>query len=340
MRKINEENERIKRKYFHYLRTAKRKDKASVVKAAQAIQRFEASIGFASFKTFKIEQVVRFRDKLDTEVNKATGKPLAKSTIASILAANKEFIFWLADKAGYKSRIGHSDAEYFNMDAKGQRIARTARDTPYPSLDMVRHTFDSMPSGTDVERRDKALLACLMITGARDGAIASLRLKHINIIDGYIFQDAREVRTKRSKTITTYFLPVDPTYTDYFIDWVRYLQKEKLFGPDDPVFPPLRIGHMDGEFAVLGFKRDIYSNANAIRKAIKEAFQTAGLPTFTPHAFRKTLVKWASDTYQSVESFKAFSQNIGHSSVVTAASAYMPISIERQGELIKNRKKK
>ncbi|WP_375230381.1 hypothetical protein [Roseobacter sp. S98] len=132
MRKINEENEPIKRKYFHNLRTAKRKDKTTVVKAAQAIQRFEASIGFASFKTFRTEQVVRFRDKLDTEVNKATGKPLAKSTITSNLAANKDFIFWLADKPGYKSRIGHSDVDYFNMDAKGQRVARTVRETPYP----------------------------------------------------------------------------------------------------------------------------------------------------------------------------------------------------------------
>ena len=121
------------------------------------------------------------------------------------------------------------------------------------------------------------------------------------------------------------------------MDWVRYLQKEKLFGPDDPVFPPLEIGHKDGEFAVLGFKRDIYSNANAIRKAIKDAFLAAGLPTFTPHAFRKTLVKWGSDTYRTVEAFKAFSQNIGHSSVVTTASAYMPISLERQGELIKKK---
>ena len=339
MRKINEENERIKRKYFHYLRTAMRKDKSSVVKAAQAIQRFEASIGFATFKTFKIEQVVRFRDKLETEVSQATGKPLAKSTIASILAANKDFIFWLADKPGYKSRIGHSDADYFNMDAKGQRVARTARETPYPSLEMVRHAFDAMPGETEVQRRDKALLALLMTTGARDGAIASLRLKHVNIIDGYVFQDAREVRTKGSKTITTYFLPVDPVYTDYFTKWVLYLQKEKLFGPDDPVFPPLEIGHKDGEFAVLGFKRDIYSNANAIRKAIKQAFQSASLPTFTPHAFRKTLVKWASDTYQTVESFKAFSQNIGHSSVVTTASAYCHVSLERQAELIKKKKK-
>lgn len=339
MRKINEENERIKRKYFHYLRAAKRKDRSSVLKAAHAIQRFEASIAFASFKTFKTEQVVRFRDKLDTEVNMTTGKPLAKSTISSILAANNDFIFWLADKPGYKSRIGHSDADYFNMDAKGQRVARTERETPYPSLEMVRHTFDAMPNETEVQRRDKALIACLMITGARDGAIASLRLKHVNIIDGYIYQDAREVRTKRSKTITTYFLPVDPAYTDCFIVWVRYLQKEKLFGPDDPLFPPLDMGHKDGEFAVKGFKREIYSNANAIRKVIKDAFLAAGLPTFTPHAFRKTLVKWGSETYRTIEAFKAFSQNIGHSSVVTTASAYMPVSLERQSELIKNVKK-
>ena len=335
MRKINEENERIKRKYFQYLRTAKRKDKATIVKAAEAIQRFEASCNYASFKKFKIEQVVRFRDRLDIEISKTTGKPLAKSTIASILAANKDFIFWLADKPGYKSRIGHSDADYFNMDAKGQRIARTMRETPYPSLEMVRHTFDALPENTKVERRDKALIAFLMLTGARDGAVSSLRLKHVNTIDSYVFQDAREVRTKGSKTITTFFLPVDPIYEEFFLEWVRYLQKEKLFGPDDPLFPPLEIGHKDGEFAVLGFKRQIYSNANAIRKAIKDAFLVAGLPTFTPHAFRKTLVKWASDNYQTVEAFKAFSQNIGHSSVVTTASAYMPVSIERQAQLIK-----
>ncbi|WP_375230382.1 site-specific integrase [Roseobacter sp. S98] len=203
---------------------------------------------------------------------------------------------------------------------------------------MVRHTFDAMPAETDVQRRDKGLIACLMITGARGGAIASLRLKHVNTIDGYIFQDAREVRTKNSKTITTYFLPVDPAYTDYFIEWVRYLQKEKLFGPAAPVSPPLEMGHRHGEFADLGFKRDIYGNANAIRKAIKDAFLAAGLPTFTPHSFRKTLVKWASDTYQTVEVFKAFSQNIGHSSVVTTASVYMPVSIGRQAELIKKKK--
>ena len=338
MRKINEENERVKRQYFHYLRTANRKDKSTIVKAAEAIQRFEASTNYASFKKFRIEQVVRFRDRLDAEVSKTTGKPLAKSTIASILAANKDFIFWLADKPGFKSRIGHSDADYFNMDAKGQRVARAVRETPYPSLDMVRHAFNAMPDKTDVERRDKAMIAFLVLTGARDGAMASLRLKHVNTIDGYVFQDAREVRTKGSKTITTFFLPVDPVYEEFFIEWARYLQKEKLFGPDDPLFPPLEVGHKDGEFKVLGFHRSIYRNANAVRKVVRSAFEMAGLPSFTPHAFRKTLVKWASAYYPTIEEFKAFSLNIGHSSVVTTASAYCHVSLERQAELIRKDK--
>jgi len=60
----------------------------------------------------------------------------------------------------------------------------------------------------------------------------------------------------------------------------------------------------------------------------------ADLPVFTPHAFRKTLVKWADTAYPTREAFMAFSQNIGHSSVVTTVSGYCPVSAEGQRELI------
>ncbi|WP_255449527.1 hypothetical protein [Shimia ponticola] len=96
------------------------------------------------------------------------------------------------------------------------------------------------------------------------------------------------------------------------------------------------MGQAGGVFCVIGLKRDTYRNAKAIRQLIKSAFIAAGLPTFTPHAFRKTLVKWAERHYPTLECFKAFSQNIGHSNVVTTVSAYMPVSVERQGELIKS----
>jgi len=335
MRKVNEENERIKRRYLKYLIAAKRKDPSTVQKAADGILRFEASTGYASFKKFRIEQVIKFRERLEEEVSKTTGKPLSKSTISSVLAANKAFIFWLADQTGYKQRIRHSDADYFNMDAKGQRIASAVRETPYPSMEMARHAFNYMPEKTESDRRNKALFAFFMLTGARDGAVASLRLKHINMIDGCVYQDAREVKTKNAKTITTFFLPVDPEYIACFEAWVSHLKTEKLFGPDDPMFPPKEVRPVEGGFAATGFKREVYKNANAIRQAIKDAFTSADLPPFTPHAFRKTLVKWADVQYPTREAFKAFSQNIGHSSVITTISAYCPISLEQQGALIK-----
>ena len=194
MRKINEENERIKRSYLQYLKTAKRKDPSTVQKAAEGILRFEASTNFTNFNRFHIEQAIKFHDRINAEISKATGKPLSKSTIRSVLAANKGFIFWLADQSGYKSRIRHSDADYFNMDAKGARIASASRETPYPSMEMARHAFNYMPEATDMDRRNKALFAFLMLTGARDGAVASLRLKHINMIDGCVYQDARDVK--------------------------------------------------------------------------------------------------------------------------------------------------
>lgn len=339
MRKLNEENERIKRRYLQYLKTAKRKDASTVLKAAEGILRFEASTGNACFKKFRIEQAIKFQDRLNEATNKTTGKPLSKSTIRSILSANRGFVFWLADQNGYKSRIRHSDADYFNMDAKGARIASAVRETPYPSMEMALHAFSYMPEITESDRRNKALFAFFMLTGARDGAVASLRLKHINMIDGCVYQDAREVKTKNSKTITTFFLPVDPEYLACFSDWITYLRKDKLFGPDDALFPPPLMGQIDGSFTVIGLQRQTYKNANAIRKAIKDAFTRADLPAFTPHAFRKSLVKWADIAYPTRQAFKAFSQNIGHSSVITTVSAYCPISTEQQGELIKRPKK-
>ena len=76
MRKVNEENERIKRRYLKYLKAAMRKDANTVQKASDGILRFEVSTNFASFKKFRIEQVIKFREKLEDEVSKATGKPL------------------------------------------------------------------------------------------------------------------------------------------------------------------------------------------------------------------------------------------------------------------------
>lgn len=159
-RKFNEENERVKRRYLHFLREAKRSDMATVDKAADAILRFERSTKYKPFKRFHIEQAVAFKRHLSNEKNARTGAPLSKATVDSALRMVKAFILWLAGQPGYKSRIAYADAEYFNLNAKDARIAHTARDAIYPSPEQCRHAFGQMPSATPLQRRDKALF-CL-----------------------------------------------------------------------------------------------------------------------------------------------------------------------------------
>jgi len=334
-RKCVEENERIKRRYLQYLREAKRSDMATVDKAADAILRFERSTGFKPFKRFHIDQAVKFKAQLSETKNEKTGKPLSKATVDSTLRTVKAFVLWLAGQQGYRSRISYADAEYFNLNAKDARVAHQERDTPFPTLEQCRHAFAQMPSAKPLQRRDKALFAFLMLTGARDGAIASLRLKHIDLVQGCVYQDARDVKTKFAKTFTTTFFPVDDAYLQCFRDWVSFLRKDQLFGTGDALFPKPLMGLNDGGFACLGLSRDTYGNAAKIREVTKTAFTSAGLPPFGPHSFRKTLGILANDCCKTPEQFKAWSLNLGHENIATTLSAYCPVSPTRQAELIR-----
>jgi hypothetical protein len=61
-----------------------------------------------------------------------------------------------------------------------------------------------MPSGTNIERRNRTLIAFKLLTGARDGTITSMKLKYFDLIEGKVEQDARKVKTKFRKTFATY----------------------------------------------------------------------------------------------------------------------------------------
>jgi hypothetical protein len=52
MMKHNIENERIKRAYFRHLKNGRGRNEATVDAAAKAINRFEVSTGFRSFKNY------------------------------------------------------------------------------------------------------------------------------------------------------------------------------------------------------------------------------------------------------------------------------------------------
>ena len=68
-----------------------------------------------------------------------------------------------------------------------------------------------------------------------------MKLRHIDIAENRIDQDAREVRTKFSKSFVSNFFPVGGDIREVVIDWVNYLTFEKLWGLADPLFPATRV---------------------------------------------------------------------------------------------------
>lgn len=337
MKKHSAENERIKRQYFAFLKEAKGHNESTVNAAAKALKRFEVHTKFRDFKAFHFQQAIAFKNHLAEQKGQQSGEKLSKATLHATLTHLKRFFQWLAWMPGFKSRFQYADAEYFNLSDKDTRVATAQREQKVPTLEQIKHVIKTMPAETDIERRNRALVAFTLLTGARDSAIASMKLKHVELIAGCVNQDAREVKTKFSKTFDTFFFPVGEEVNEIVAEWVTYLRGDKmLWGNDDPLFPATRIEvGASRQFEAAGLSRDHWSNATPIRSLFREAFERAGLPYFNPHSFRNTLVQLGQEVCKTPEQFKAWSQNLGHEKVLTTFLSYGAVECRRQGEIIR-----
>lgn len=336
MTKHSAANTRIKREYFQYLKEAMRRDESSIDAVAKALSRFEEATGFKDFRKFHKQQAMAFKKKLDTQNSVQTGKPLSRATVHSTLSALKAFFIWLAGQPGYKSKLAYDDAQYFNLSDKDVRIAKANRQKPVPTLEQIHHVLAKMPAESEIELRNRALIAFAILTGARDGAMASFKLKHIDLAEGVVHQDAREVRTKASKSFSTWFFPVGDDAPEIVTSWCEHLRNRLLWGEDDPLFPKTEIGlGPEGGFVPVGLSRQGWKSAGPIRDIFKTAFEAADLPYFNPHSFRNTLVQHGERICTTVEEFKSWSQNLGHERVLTTLTSYGSVPSQKQAELIR-----
>lgn len=335
MAKTNAANERIKREYFRYLKDARGRDDATINGVAKALARFEESTRAKDFKKFHREQAMAFKAGLAAANSVRTGERLSKATMLSTLRELKAFFFWLAHLPGFKSHIQYADADYFSMAEKDVAVARARREKRVPTPDQVGHVLANMPVGTVLERRDRALIAFAAMTAARVNALASFRLGHVDMAGRFVEQDARTVRTKFSKTFRTYFMPVVEGAPEIVATWVLERRRDHLCGPTDPLFPATAMGLGEVRtFTAVGIARHGWATTSPIRDIFRRAFVDAGLPYYNPHSFRDMLVRHAMSLDLSPEQMKAWSQNLGHSDVLTTFTSYGNVPVQRQGALI------
>jgi integrase len=337
MTRYNANNERIKRLYFEWEKDANGKSSGTIDNIGAAIYSFEKFTCFKDFKQFRKDTIIAFKKDLLKKKNIKTGKSVSKTYALHTLKYLASFFKWIAWQKGYKRKIDMAEIAYFNLSEKDTKAAQAPAHKKIPTLEQIEQVIKNMPADNDVQKRNRALIAFLILTGIRVTALTTLKLKHVFLEEEYIEQDPNEVNTKFSKRITTYFFPVGDAIKNIFVDWVSFLKNDKHFGYDDPLFPKTKLVLDEND----QFTRDCLDNqawqsTTPIREIVKEAFILAGLPYYNPHSFRDTLVRIAYKKCKTPEEFKVWSQNLGHESPLTTFTSYGHIDAYRQGEIVKN----
>lgn len=195
MKKYNAKNERMKESYYRYRMEVDGKSESAIDGICKSLRRFEEYNKFKDFSTFNKEQAVGFKKHLIGLKAERSGKPLTKATMLSAIRNIQEFLKWLAMQDGYKSKIDPLDIGYLNLSDRDVKIVQSKKMRAYPSLEQIHTAVSAMPVDTDIQKRDRALLAFAIISGARDSAIISMKLKHLDIVNERVAQYPDEVRT-------------------------------------------------------------------------------------------------------------------------------------------------
>lgn len=334
----NPKNDRAKRDYLIWLKEAKQRSAKTVEQARHAIDRLEIYTGYKDFVTFNKDQAIAFKQSLRDTLAVRSGKPMKIATIHHTLQAVKDFLIWLRERSGYQ-RIKLYDIDYLKLTFGEESQAHAPKPKIYPVLEQYRTALFAMPSATDIEKRDRAIMALLLLTIMRDGALIGLKLRHYYPDTQSVFQNPSEISVKFSKAIMTTFLPVGDDVAAIFLDWMRFLREERGFTDDDPIFPKTAMTlDANQNFAPSGLSRDHWATATAVRDIFKTAFANVGLPFTKPHTVRDTIVKLGRDIGLTVEEWVAWSLNTGHASLMTTVTSYAPMTQEEHVAVIRRQR--
>ncbi len=153
-----------------------------------------------------------------------------------------------------------------------ERYKAVEGSTPEITSEQARTLLDSIDTSTLIGLRDKAILACLIFTAARAGAVANLKLRHLEH-DGtqYVLKFGEKGGKQRE-------IPVRHDLQTMLLDYLR-IGGISDAGKDSPIFRtiPRRQDSLT-ENAITGVD---------ICRMVKRRLRDAGLPgRISPHSFR------------------------------------------------------
>jgi integrase len=335
--KINIKNERVKRRFFTWLKEAEGLCNSTISGIEKSILLWEDFTKQADFTSFKPGKVIEFKKWLGRREFK--GKRISLTTFHSYLRYLRRFFRWLSLQPGYKSRITPDVVGYLKMSEKDERIATQYVPRQYPPLEYVVKLANSIEIGSEVDLRDRALISFTLLSGMRDKAIVTLPLGCLDEEKLTISQDPRQgVQTKFSKYIPSTIFRFDEKLVEHVQGWVKHL-KNRGYGSRDPLFPRSKIGHGEDNLSfepATEVEPVFWKGTGGVRELFKKRSREAGLPYYPPHTLRHLAVRLALRSCKTGEEIKAISQNFGHEHIATTLSSYANYDPQTLSEILKN----
>jgi integrase len=317
-------NEQAKRRFFDYLKGGKGFAKDSVTKFAEIIAQWQMFSNNDDFLLFDKDKATKFCDWLNSRDTKTKAGKLSLTTQFHYLRRIKRFFLWLSDQPEYQKKISKTDVDFLRLSKKDARIATAGTTRPMPTFEEAKRIITHIPTGNEIDRRDRALLSLALITGMRISAIATLKIKNFERVSKIIDQNPHDgVLTKNSKKILTTFFPIGWSEPErFFLEWYDYMVK-KGAGPDSPIFPSTLRGFSNkSSYDKNLVSNEGWSSSGGARKIFEKRCKAAGVPYYNPHSFRHLIVNHLSKARLTEEEKKAISLNLGHTDIGTTFGSY------------------
>jgi integrase len=307
-------NEILIKQYTDYLINSKGVAKATKKIFLRSIRKFN-KVKIKDYSKLTINDIIEAKDTLK--------ETLSDNTFIMYMKQLHNFYEWLSKQKGFK---GLSDkVEYFNLSKKDKKLEYCSKQEfkEYPTLDYVKELVNSIPNETDTDKRNRALISLLCLTGARVDALVSLSMQCIDIDRLIVKQYPRfNTRTKFGKTIISKIFHFDNELVDIFVEWYNYL-KDNGFKKSDPLFPKLKITKDTNN---LSFKRSELSkefmSATNFRKILSNLCKKQNITYYSPHRYRDLAINLIMSKIPYGEEIKIISQNFGHSDIATTIDYY------------------
>jgi len=237
----------------------------------------------------------------------AKGEPYSAGHLAGVFKTCRAFLLWA--KYEYAARYRSLELNWIKSvrasRGRSEQAELQAREL-YTLEDVLQLT--AAPAETIAERRMRAAVAFLFLSGMRIGAFLTLPLECVDVAGLRVMQlPAKGVRTKNSKAAITYLYNI-PELLAVISEWDAFLRKR---------LPPecYWYAHLDpwGELTAERPSGDRMSLRKNFREDLAELCQRVGIRYRSPHKFRHGNAVYGLKKARTPAQMKAISQNLMHS---------------------------